>query len=197
MTITNRIAVITGGNRGLGKSMALRLADRGVDVVRDGFDLVLRIGTLGPSGLMSRRLGVLTVINCASPAYVRRHGAPASIADLGTHLLVHYAQTFGHGEPAFEYRDGVRYSDLPMRSSITVNSADAYRAAAIAGLGIIQVPALGVRADLEAGRLVEVLPDAPAEPMPVSLVHPHGRSVPRRVRAVMAWLAEVVTPHLG
>jgi len=177
--------------------LQLSTTDRRVDVVRDGFDLVLRIGTLAPSGLMSRRLGVLSVINCASPAYVRRHGLPGSIADLGEHLLVHYAQSFGHGEPVFEYRDGARYSNAPMRSSITVNSADAYRAAAIAGLGIIQVPAIGVRADLEAGRLVEVLPDAPAEPMPASLVHPHGRNVPRRVRAVMTWLADVVTPRLG
>jgi DNA-binding transcriptional LysR family regulator len=177
--------------------LQLSTTDRRVDVVREGFDVVLRIGTLTASGLMAQRLGVLSIINCASPGYVRRYGTPASIADLGAHLLVHYAQTFGRDEPTFEYRAGAGYASVPMRSSITVNSADAYRAAAIAGLGIIQVPRLGVRADLEAGRLVELLPDAPAEPMPVSLVHPHGRSVPRRVRAVMTWLAEVVSPRLG
>lgn len=177
--------------------LQLSTTDRRVDVVREGFDVVLRIGTLTTSGLMAQRLGLLTMTNCASPGYVRRHGMPASVADLGTHLLVHYAQTFGRDEPAFEYRHGAAYANLAMRSVITVNSADAYRAAAIAGLGIIQLPRLGARADLEAGRLVEVLPAAPAEPMPVSLVHPHGRSVPRRVRTVMTWLAEVVTPSLG
>jgi DNA-binding transcriptional LysR family regulator len=178
-------------------ALQLSTTDRRVDVVREGFDLVLRIGTLTASGLMAQRLGVLTMANCASPGYLRRHGVPASVADLGAHLLVHYAQTFGRDEPAFEHRAGAGYAEVPMRSIITVNSADAYRTAAIAGLGIIQLPRLGARADLEAGRLVEVLPDAAAEPMPVSLVHPHGRSVPRRVRAVMSWLAEVVAPSLG
>ncbi|HEY0252717.1 MAG TPA: LysR substrate-binding domain-containing protein, partial [Kofleriaceae bacterium] len=90
------------------------------------------------------------------------------------------------------------YAMYPMKSAITVNSADAYRAACLAGLGIIQAPHIGLtRQDVEDGLLVEVLPDYPAEPMPVSLVHPHGRSVPKRVRAVMAWIAGIISPRLS
>jgi DNA-binding transcriptional LysR family regulator len=84
-----------------------------------------------------------------------------------------------------------------MRCAITVNSTDSYRAACLAGMGIIQAPRIGVRAQLEAGALIEVLPDLPSAPMPVSLVHPHGRGVPRRVRAVMQWIAAAVAPRLG
>jgi DNA-binding transcriptional LysR family regulator len=55
---------------------------------------------------------------------------------------------------------------------------------------------MGVRAQLEDGILVEILRELPSEPMPVSLVHAHGKNVPRRVRAVMTWLAGVIVPRL-
>jgi len=171
--------------------------DRRVEVVREGFDCVLSIGTLAPSGLTARRLGALAMVNCASPAYLRRRGTPRTLDDLAAHLLVGYAPRFGTDHPAFEYLDGDHYALLPMRSAIAVNSTDAYRAACLAGLGIIQVPLIGVRDELEAGDLVEILPDLPSEPMAVSLVHAHGRRVPRRVRAVMTWLAAVLAPRLG
>lgn len=56
---------------------------------------------------------------------------------------------------------------------------------------------MGLDASIAAGVLVEVLPQHTAAPMPVTLVHPHGRNVPKRVRAVMAWIAQQVTPRLG
>jgi DNA-binding transcriptional LysR family regulator len=59
------------------------------------------------------------------------------------------------------------------------------------------VPRIGVRSLIEDGVLVELLPDHACEPMPVSLVHPHGRRVPKRVRAVMTWLASVIQPRLA
>lgn len=169
--------------------------DRRVEVVREGFDLVLRVGTLRTSGLIARRLGALELVSCASPAYLRRRGTPRTLADLDGHVLVGYAQTFGE-PPTFEYRAGDRYLQHPMRAQVTVNSADAYRVACLAGLGIIQAPRLGLHALLDDGALVEVLPDLPAAPMPVSLLHAHGRTPPRRVRAVMTWLASIVTPRL-
>ncbi|HEV8549456.1 MAG TPA: LysR substrate-binding domain-containing protein, partial [Polyangiaceae bacterium] len=93
---------------------------------------------------------------------------------------------------AFEYPDGDRFRERPMRSLLTVNSAAAYEAACVAGLGIIQTPRWQREHALERGLLVEVLPGLTAAPMPVSLVHAHGRSVPKRVRAVMTWLAKTV-----
>jgi len=172
--------------------------DRRVEVIREGFDCVLSIGTLRSSGLVAQRLGTLAMVNCASAGYVRKHGTPRTLADLDRHVLVHYALTFGAtSPPAFEYRAGDRYELYPMRATVTVNSADAYRAACVAGLGIIQSPRIGVRPQLEDGVLVELLPDLPSEPMPVSLVHGHGRNVPKRVRTVMTWIASLITPRLA
>lgn len=174
----------------------LSTTDRRVDLVREGFDCVLRIGALPDSALVGKRLGALHLVNCVSPGYIARHGTPRTLADLSRHLVVHYSLRFGTDEPSFEYRDGSRWREIPMRSAITVNSADAYRAACLAGLGIVQSPRVGVRAELAAGTMIEILPEFAAAPMPVALVHGHGRNLPRRVRVVMAWIAEVVRPTL-
>jgi DNA-binding transcriptional LysR family regulator len=177
--------------------LVLSSTDRRLEPREEGFDCVLRVGALGDSQLVSRRLGLLVLINCASPAYLRKHGVPQRLEDLERHFVVHYSSTLSGERPAFEYREGDRYAELPMRSRITVNNTDAYRAACIAGLGIIQAPRQSLGPALAEGSLVEILPELPCAPMPVSLLHTHGRNPPRRVRAVLAWLAECATLHLA
>jgi DNA-binding transcriptional LysR family regulator len=175
----------------------LSTTDRRVDVLRDGFDCVLRVGSLDDSDLTARRLGVMPMLNCASPAYLRRYGTPRTLADLDQHWVVHYSLEFGADAPGFEYREGASYAERPMRSLVTVNNADAYTAACLAGLGIIQVPRSGLATRLGTGELVEILPDFTCRPMPVTILHAYTRSVPKRVRAFMAWLAELITPHVS
>jgi DNA-binding transcriptional LysR family regulator len=177
--------------------LLLSTTDRRVDVIREGFDCVLRIGKLSESGLVARRLGEMAMTNCASPEYLKRYGVPRSLDDLAEHLVVHYSLRLGADDPGFEYREGNAYRDQPMRSVITVNSTDSYNAACLAGLGIIQAPRTGVLANIVAGELVEVLPQHTCEPLAVSLVHAHGRQVPRHVRAVMSWIAQLLKPHLA
>jgi DNA-binding transcriptional LysR family regulator len=137
------------------------------------------------------------MMNCASPGYLEKYGTPRSLDDLDRHLVVHYSIRFGTDAPSFEYRDGTVYRERSMQSRVTVNSTDSYQAACIAGLGIIQAPRLGILPRIAAGDLVEVLPQRTSEPLPVSLVHAHGRNVSRPVRRVMSWIAQLVTPHLA
>ncbi|MFO0748396.1 MAG: LysR family transcriptional regulator [Myxococcota bacterium] len=177
--------------------LQISATDRRVDLVREGFDLVLRVGALADSGLAQQRLGLLPMVNLASPGYLAKYGVPTGLADLDRHLIVHYSLTLGAEPAAFEYKDGAVYRQHPMRSLVTVNNADAYQAACRAGLGIIQVPHIGVDKLLDEGTLIEVLPDLGCEPMPVSLVHGHGRYVPKRVRAVMSWIAQLMEAHLA
>lgn len=177
--------------------LVLSSTDRRLEPLQEGFDCVLRVGTLADSQLIARRLGVLVLSNCASPAYLRKHGVPRGLADLDRHFLVHYSSSLGSERPTFEYRDGEGYAERPMRSRVTVNNTDAYRAACLAGLGIIQAPRRGLLGCFAEGTLVEILPEYSCAPMPVSLLHTHGRHLPRRVRAVLTWLAECVTEHLA
>jgi DNA-binding transcriptional LysR family regulator len=172
-------------------------SDRRVDVLREGFDCVLRIGALSDSSLVARRLGVLSMVNLASPSYLKKYGVPKRIGDLERHFLVNYSQALGGEPPEFEYRDGNEDYLCPMKSLVTVNGTDAYRAACLAGLGIVQAPRLGVRAALAKGELVEILPEFVCAPMPVSLVQASESRARKPVRAVMDWLAQVVTPVLG
>jgi len=179
-----------------GLEIELSGTDRRVDLVREGFDCVVRVGPLDDNTLVARPLGVMHIVNCASPAYLAARGMPYALEDLAHHSLVHYVGTLGQRSPGFEYHDGQAYRSVPMRGAITVNSGEAYSAAALAGLGIIQVPRLGARVALAAGTLVEVLPACVAEPMPVTLLYAQRRHLPRRVAAFMDWMAALVTPEL-
>lgn len=175
--------------------LLLSTTDQRVHVVREGFDCVLRVGKLADSGLVARRLGTMRLANYASPEYLSRYGVPATIEDLDRHYLVQYSLSLDE-EPTFEYRDGDVYREKPMRALVTVNGTDAYAAACRAGLGIIQAPAFYREGAVSRGELVEVLPDWPCAPLPVSLVLPHARTVPKRVRAVMSWIERTLSPIL-
>ena len=177
--------------------VGISTTDQRVDVVREGFDCVLRIGTLADSGLVARRLGTLRMCNLASAGYLRAHGAPRSLADLAQHRVVHYAARLGMQGAGWEYEERATVRLLPMKASLVVNSTDAYLAACLAGLGFIQAPVRNTRPLVAAGRLVEVLPDYVPPPMQVSLLYPHRRQVPPRVQAVLQWLEKVVGAELA
>lgn len=176
--------------------LELSSTDRLVDLVREGFDCVLRVGPLVDSTLVARPLGAFRIINCASPAYLERHGTPKTLDDLAHHQLIHYVSNLGARSPGWEYPDGSGYASLPMEGRITVNNSDSYAASCIAGLGLIQAPAAGMQPLIDAGQLAEVLPDLLAEPMPVTLLYANRRNLPRRVQAFMAWVTQVLQPHL-
>lgn len=176
----------------------LSSTDRRVDLVREGFDCVIRVGTLQDSGLVGRPLGQLTQINLASRAYVERFGMPQTLDDLAGHRLVRYAADAGGGPGAFEYMEDGELRSRPVADVITVNNSLAYEAACIAGLGIIQAPGPAAKEDLLAsGQLVEVLPQWRPPSLPVTLLYPHRRHVPRRVQAFMDWVAQVLGQTLS
>ena len=174
----------------------LSSTDRRVDVVREGFDCVLRVGSLVDSGLVARPLGALRQINCASPAYLKQHGTPTTLTDLAGHRLVHYVPTLGAKSVGWEYEHEGRNRTLAMGGVLTVNSTEAYQAACLAGLGLVQLPAAGVKSRLASGQLVEVMPQYRAPSLPVSLLYANRRNLPKRVQVFMAWLAQILSPYL-
>ena len=190
----------------LAKNPALEVelssTDRIVDVVEEGYDLVLRVGSLGDSSLMARTLGHYEVVNCASPRYLKRYGVPKTPEDLhrdrGKHRMVHYASRWGRPPDGFEYLDPEtgEVHEMPMLGALAVNNSRTYLEACRAGLGIIQAPKIGSKHDLDRGTLVEILPRYRARLLPVSLLYPHRRHQARRVRAFMEWLIDGMKPYL-
>ena len=85
--------------------LELSSTDRRVDLVREGFDCVLRVGALGDSSLIARPVGAYRMINCVSAGYVAEYGKPETLADLAHHRLIHYVGNFGSRSPGFEYAE--------------------------------------------------------------------------------------------
>jgi DNA-binding transcriptional LysR family regulator len=177
--------------------VGISTTDRRVDLVNEGFDCVLRVGVLGDSELVARPLGFMRMANAASPAYLKAHGTPRTLADLARHRMVHFAQTLSPNDAGWEYFDAAqgRHRMQPVRSLVTVNGTDAYNAAAVAGLGLIQAPLGGLQPCFADGSLVEVMPAFAARPMPVSLVYVNRRQLAPRVLAVMNWLTGLLSPY--
>jgi DNA-binding transcriptional LysR family regulator len=168
--------------------LELGVGDRPIDLVEAGVDCALRVGPLGDSGLVARPLGELPLVNVASAGYLQRHGTPASPHALEGHFVVRYASPgSGRVEPWEWIEDGQVHGCTPP-AQVTVNSAEAYLACCLAGLGMIQVPAYDVRDALRAGTLVEVMPRWRAAALPMTLLYPHRRHLSRRVRVFADWL---------
>ncbi|MCA4889599.1 LysR family transcriptional regulator [Escherichia whittamii] len=179
-----------------GIELELTSSDRAIDILRDGYDCVIRTGSLPDEGIITRPLGKLTMINCASPHYLTRFGYPQSVDDLTSHAVVHYTPHLGAHPLGFEVATSNGVQWFKSGGMLTVNSSETYLAAGLAGLGIIQIPRVAVREALRAGRLIEVLPNYRAEPLSISLVYLQRRELSRRVNLFMHWLAGVIKEHL-
>lgn len=171
--------------------------DRRVDLIREGFDCVIRVGKLSDSSLIAKPLGKLEQINCVSPTYIARWGKPETVVDLANHQLIHYVPTLGSKSNGFEFVRHNEMHSVAMQGNITVNNSNAYTAACLAGFGIAQIPEVGVRDSLAQGKLVEILPAYRAEPMPVSLIYPNRRNLSRRLQVFMDWVTVQMQEYMN
>jgi DNA-binding transcriptional LysR family regulator len=181
-----------------GLTLDLSSTDRRVNLIEEGFDCVLRVGSVGDDSLVARRLGVLRQLNLASPAYLARHGEPQHPRDLAEgHRLVHYAQRLPtRSPPVFEWLDeSGQLQRQAMVAALSVNHTEAYEAAALAGLGLIQAPP-STGSQLHTGRLRAVMTSYEAPPLPVHLLWPQQRHLSRRTRALIDWLDGLLRPQL-
>ena len=164
--------------------LEMRLADRHVDLIREGFDLAIRAGRVADSDLNVRQLAQLPLTLVASPAYLARHGMPRSVADLARHAHVRYLLAGSAFPITFASGEVVRPEGV-----FDTDDGTALRAAALGGLGIIQILRLAVAEDLAAGRLAEVLPGQALPRVPVSVLHAFGRHAPVRARLFIDFMA--------
>jgi DNA-binding transcriptional LysR family regulator len=165
--------------------------DRLVDLVREGVDCVLRAGTLRDSSLVARRVAQLQQVTCASASYLAQFGEPGTLAELVGHRAVNYVSSATGQALPFEFTVGGEVKTLPLPGVVSVTGADVYAGAAIAGLGLVQVPRYRVADELASGQLREVLADAPPPLLPVSVLYPHNRQLSVRVRVFVQWLTTV------
>ncbi|KAB0506035.1 MULTISPECIES: LysR family transcriptional regulator [Pseudomonas] len=166
--------------------------DRRVDLLSEGFDCVVRVGTQPDQSVVARHLCDFAMANCASPAYLQRYGIPVTLEDLAQHRLVHYVGVLGARSEGFLYEEEGKLHRVSMAGSVTVNNTDAYESACLGGFGLIQAPMIGMKPYLLSGELVAVLPQLSAPALEVSLLYARQRHLPLRVRAFMEWLGQII-----
>jgi DNA-binding transcriptional LysR family regulator len=166
--------------------------DRFVDLVREGVDCVLRIGELGDSGMVGRRVAMLEQVSVASAAYVRRHDLPESLAALHDgHLAVNWSSPTTRRAEPLEFMVGRRRREVVLPSRVTVSGLDAYLGCCEAGLGIAQMTRYRIADGLKSGKLREILPAYPPPSLPMTVLYPQQRQMPARLRVFVDWLVEL------
>lgn len=169
-------------------TLDLNLSDAIVDIVEQGYDLAYRIGELEPSTLLAQKVDENPLILVASPDYLARAGAPETPQDLVQHdcMILGKASTWNSWQ--LKDTDGALH-DIPVSGPVTVNLGDAIVDWVVAGLGIGLASLWHAGPDLQAGRLVPILPDYRVWPeRKIWAVRPPGRLMPARVKAFMEFM---------
>ena len=169
--------------------LQLAFADRRLDLVAEGIDLAIRLGPIRDEALIARRLGDHGRIVCAAPAYLARHGAPATPADLVRHNCVLFDQPDYLNQWPFRTADAT-VERVRIRGNFRSDNGDALIELLLAGLGIANAADFVALPLIAAGRLVPLLADyAVDERTPIHAVYPQRRHVPAKVRVFIDFLA--------
>ncbi len=184
-TVIPRLAGFAERHPGL--HIQIQLADRRQDLVREAVDVAFRLGSLIDSTATARLVATIPRLIVASPDYIAVHGAPIEPEDLGGHRIVGGTASAVPTAWAFE-RDGRRVK-LELEPHFSTDDNEGAIAAAAAGLGVTSTTGWACRRELEAGRLVRLLPDWGLAGVPVHAYFPLGRATRAAARAVVEYLA--------
>lgn len=178
--------------------VTLLLSDRVSDFYRDSIDLAVRYGELQDSSLVARKLCDSRRILCAAPAYLEKNGFPETLQDLSAHnCLTFYLEQGIHDRWVFD-RDGQQFA-INITGDRRSDDSSVVRNWAVDGLGIAYRSWVDVAQDIQAGRLLHVLPQYGGEIVPIYMVYPYRQFMPASVRMLINHIREqaVMLPSLG
>lgn len=171
-----------------GVSVELHLDDRQVDLVEEGYDVAIRVGRLQDSNLVARRLTPCRQVLCASPSYLAKHGTPERPEDLLAHNCIVYSLLSTPREWRFTDVAGETHV-VPINGALQSNNGLVNRAAAVAGAGIVLLPAFYIGEELRSGQLKAVLSDFKPIDLAIYALYPERRNLTPKVRAFVDFLA--------
>lgn len=151
--------------------------DRARDLLRDGFDIAIRIGRMRDTALMQRKLCEDEAIACASPAWLDQHGRPETLADLADQKVIGYH----HMSNAQLWQFGGAVPPA-LSSRMTLNNGEAMRDMAIEGLGPVILPGFIAKPAIATGRLEQILPTLKSRSLPIVAVWPPVTPMPTKLR---------------
>ncbi|KQX02008.1 transcriptional regulator [Massilia sp. Root418] len=178
-------------------TLELGCSDRPVDLIEEGVDCAVRGGILSDSALIARRIGVLSFVTCAAPSYLARYGVPRHPRELLRHRCVNYFSAKTGKIFDWDFTLNGERIQMPLPGVIALNDSNAYVAAGLAGLGIVQMTDFALEEYLHDGRLVQVLAEWLTDPIPIHVVYPQNRHLSAKVRVFVEWVAEHFAAHPG
>lgn len=167
--------------------VSLDLNDRLVDVVAEGFDVVIRIAQLEDSSLIARKVAPCRRVLCASPEYLNQHGVPKVPQDLAIHRCLLYTNMPSSDNWALTGPMGIE--TVKVNGPMCANNGEILKSAAVEGLGIALEPTFIVGPDIRAGRLRVVLPDYCPPEIAIHAVYPSRRYLSAKVRTFVDFLS--------
>ena len=171
-------------------TLDVTLSDRTLDLVEDSFDVGIFTDLQKfDAGMIARQLGISQVLLCASPEYVRGHGAPQSPAEISQHACLNFSyEQLRHHWPMRDSSGKVVH--IPVTGKVVSNNGALLRDCALAGMGLVLRPSFALGDDLAAGRLLRLLPEQPLGQLAVSMVYPSRRLLSAKVRAFVEFITE-------
>ncbi len=169
-----------------GVGIDLQLNDRKVDVIEEGFDIVLRIGHLKSSSLIAKRIAPIRLVMCASPAYLEQYGIPQRPEDLKDHRYLRYSYMELDASQSL-YR-WLQSSGRDNSSEMISNNGDVLVAAAVAGAGVVLQPTFISGSSIEDRKLQVILPEYEPEPMALYAVYAHRHLLASKVRSFIDFI---------
>ncbi len=169
----------------------LESSDRRRDMLLEGLHCVLRIGELEDGNYIARPLGDAKMTTCASPVYLAEYGTPKTLEDLQHHQAVNWINSSSRRIIPWIFHTPAGPQEVHLPGKLVLDNSEAYIAAGLAGLGILQGTNLFLQPYIDTGELVEILPDYPASTRKLSLLYPH-RHLSRKVRVFAQWLEGIL-----
>jgi LysR family transcriptional regulator, regulator for bpeEF and oprC len=171
--------------------LELGCSDRPVDLLEEGVDCVVRGGHTQDPALVARRIADLEFVTCAHADYIERYGRPEHPQDLLRHQCISYFSAKTGKVFEWDFSRGEERLVLPVEGCIALNDGDAYLAAGLNGLGIMQAPIMLVGAQLAAGELIRLLEDWRIDSLPLYVMYPQNRHLSAKVRVFVDWVSDV------
>ncbi|MDD0824825.1 LysR family transcriptional regulator [Mannheimia sp. AT1] len=165
----------------------IEFSDRRVDVIAEGFDLVLRIGSLADSSIVAKKIADSHLVLAASPTYLKKFGEPKNLDKLTKTDCLLYEN---HTQWKF-MQNGQKYNVKP-EGKIYSNNGYALVQMAKAGFGIINIPKFLIKEELNSGELVPIMPFLEQETLQISLLYPNRRYLSPKVRVLIDFFSQLM-----
>tara|TARA_R110002094_G_scaffold152262_2_gene140162 strand:- start:65 stop:946 length:882 start_codon:yes stop_codon:yes gene_type:complete len=174
-----------------GLEVRLHLTNQTLDLIDEGYDLAIRLGKLGDSTMMAKRLASRTQYVCASPDYLATHGVPHSLSELEQHNCLKGTLDY------WRFQENGNARNIKVKGNIRCNSGRALVDAALKGIGIVQLPDYYVSHSIENGQLISLLEYLREPDEGVWALYPHNRHLSPKVRMLIDYLAKELGEALG